>query len=92
MLRDIDRRGNDKTAAAINNVNSSILWNAVSESYKYNEITQVNGTIKAFYTALNRKNYDDARIFWQPTKDVELIVPGREPVVCPLPLHILFSS
>lgn len=80
MLRDIDRRSKD-TKEVEDKINSPILWNAVSESYKTNEIAQINGTIKAFYSALNKKNYDDVRMFWVPTNDVELIVPGREPVV-----------
>lgn len=79
MLRDIDVRHlnyqkKSKTA-------EGLMWLSVAETYRHQEEKQINGTIKALYKALNRKNYEDVHLLWLPSDEAELIIPGYEPVV-----------
>lgn len=76
MLRDITKKCND--ALKQDNIAEAKLWEAVATGYKKDEEGQVRATIKSFYSALNRQNFDDMRSLWLPDENAELVVPGYE--------------
>ena len=63
--------------------NEAILWRSIALAYCEQEKIQVNSTMKAFYSALSRKNYEELRVFWLPSDAAELTIPGyRHAVSC----------
>ena len=56
-------------------------WEAIADGMVTQEEDAVRGAILAFYSAFNRRNYDDMRVLWLPDESVELLLPGYEKVV-----------
>jgi hypothetical protein len=52
------------------------MWDAVVLGFKDEQETEVGAVMKAYYSAFNRKNYDELRTLWLPDENVELIMPG----------------
>lgn len=78
MLRNIDQRSHEKT---INNMKKeAIVWKSVSNKFRYDEEIQINATVKAFYSALKKKNFDELRILWLPSNEANLKLPGCDRV------------
>ena len=76
LLRQLDNKL--QKAVIENNMAEATMWHAVKYNYIYDEEKSVKSTMKAFYTALNKQNYDDLRCLWLPTEDVEMVLPGYE--------------
>jgi len=74
MVKDLKKR-------SLKQESEAVIWGSLASAYDKNEEAQINGTIKAFYAALNRKNFEDARVFWLPDDNSALIWPGYDPVV-----------
>lgn len=52
------------------------LWQSIPISYKHEEEVEIRAVLKAYYSALNRRNYDAVRTLWLPDNNVELVLPG----------------
>lgn len=79
MLNDIIKRSTKHQKEG--KESNAVVWQSVANAYNRDEELQINSTIKAYYSALNRKNFEDARVFWIPDDSAELTLPGYEPVV-----------
>ena len=79
MLRDLDKRVIN--AKEIGNDLESSLWAAISLGFRHEEELQVQAVMKAYYSALNRKNFDEIRLLWLPDDNVDMVLPGFERVV-----------
>lgn len=79
MLKDINTRHSNYMKQG--KVANALAWKAITLAYEDDEELQINGTMKAFYAALNRKNYEDVRVLWLPQESSQLILPGFQPVV-----------
>jgi len=77
----------ESNAASNNNQVEALLWrHALSKSLGKEE-TEIRCVVKAYYTALNRQNFDDTRILWLPSEYAELSLPGYTKSVS---VHCLF--
>lgn len=56
------------------------LWESIRLRLKMEEEQQVKAIVKSFYSAVNRKNYDEIRTLWLPDDSVEAMLPGYEKV------------
>ena len=56
------------------------LWESIRLRFKTEEELEVKAIVKSFYSAINRKNYDEIRTLWLPDDNVEAILPGYEKV------------
>jgi hypothetical protein len=74
MLHALRKKSKETTAS----VWESNTWNGIAEGIIDGEVEEVRGIISAFYTALNRKNFDDIRTVWLPDENSELVLPGYE--------------
>ena len=57
-----------------NNVEAG-LWESIRIRFKTEEELEVKAVVKSFYSAINRKNYDEIRTLWLPDDSVEAILP-----------------
>lgn len=70
-----------KASSALNKgeVAESVLWNTLANGSKKIEENLVRATIKAFYSAFSRQNFDDLRSLWLPDEQLsEIVLPGYD--------------
>jgi hypothetical protein len=79
MLRDLDRRV--LKADVSNKTLEASLWGAVAQGFRLDEEMQIQAVMKAYYSAMNRKNFDEIRMLWIPDESAEIVLPGYERVV-----------
>lgn len=54
----------------------AIMLSSFANGLRQIENDEVLNTVKAYYSALNRRNFDDLRLFWLPDSNAELAIPG----------------
>ena len=60
----------------------SAMYNAIGTGYNNEEVAEVGAVVDAFYSAFNRKNFDEIRVLWLPSSDeTSCILPGYDRVV-----------
>ena len=67
-----------RKASKQGNIGETTFWHTLINSYLIPEEKSARATVKAFYSALNRQNYDNIRSLWLPTDSSELILPGYD--------------
>lgn len=60
---------------------SSAMYSATMLGIKSVETQEVKAVMTAYYSAFNRRNFDELRALWLPDENAELIFPGYERVV-----------
>jgi len=79
MIRESNQRA--MRFRADGQVVGAALWDAVSIGFATEEAEEVRSLMLSYYSALNRRNYDELRVMWLPDENVECVLPGYERVV-----------
>lgn len=56
------------------------LWSSIPLVLKQEEEIEVGAVMKAYYSAINRRNFDAIFTLWLPDSNVELVLPGYDKV------------
>ena len=74
LLKDLEKRSVDSLKSGDHY--KAALWEAVAAKHKLAGEIEVAGVMKAYYSAFNRRSFEDLKVLWQPSEDVELTLPG----------------
>lgn len=64
-----------------NDTTSSSMFSAMGVGLKNTEAQEVRAVMTAYYSAFNRRNFDEIRALWLPDENSELVFPGYVKVV-----------
>ena len=90
MVRDIKQKA-DVAAAKGFHIEES-MWRATAKTFNEEQTAEITAVMKSFYSAFNRKNFDELRALWLPDEGVELTFPGLEKAVSRSMVYLIFPS
>ncbi len=82
LLREFNRLADDASTQKDKKYNKieAGLWRSIPLVLKQDEESEVGAVMKAYYSAINRRNFDDIFTLWLPDSNVELVLPGYDKV------------
>ena len=90
MVRDIKQKA-DVAAAKGFHIEES-MWKATARTFQEEQTAEITAVMMSFYSAFNRKNFDELRALWLPDEGVELTFPGLEKAVRSRSIYLFFLS
>ena len=60
---------------------SASIFNVMDTGLQATEREEVEAVVLAYYSALNRKNFEEVRAMWLPDDNSELLLPGQDKAV-----------
>jgi hypothetical protein len=68
------------------------LWKTIALGFQEEEKSEVEATVKSFYSAFNRKNYDEIRVLLLPCETTSCNLPGHDRIVGVSKVHKTYKK
>lgn len=79
MIEELNTRS--QSLQTSNQLLESTLYSTIEKGFTSSSSDEVRSVMQAYYSAFNRKNFEEIRYLWLPDENVELLLPGFEKVV-----------
>jgi hypothetical protein len=73
FLRDLDNKSP--------NIFGDSIWKVLGKGFRDEQADEIEGVMKAYYSAFNRQNFDDLGLLFLPDENTELLLPGYSKMV-----------